>query len=118
MKYVVTWRERPGGSAKDYEDALKTTELGIRSYGGVPVRDSAGTVVATLCGIDRGSVEVDQATVPLVHAGHRQDLVADLAVGGQVTGPVAVLDAEVLPRRRQHSCPDRASGDRWSARTT
>ena len=21
MKYVITWRERPGGSAKDYEDA-------------------------------------------------------------------------------------------------
>jgi hypothetical protein len=32
----------------------------------VPVRDSTGAVVATLCGIDRGSVEVDPSTVEVL----------------------------------------------------
>lgn len=41
-----------------YRDAQVRQELGITSYIGVPVRDSAGTVVATLCGIDRRGVEV------------------------------------------------------------
>ena len=49
-----------------YGSALKTAELGIHSYVGVPVRDSSGTVVATLCGIDRGSVEVDPSTIELL----------------------------------------------------
>ena len=33
---------------------------------------------------------------PLVHPGHRLDLVADLRVAGQVAGPVAILDPELL----------------------
>lgn len=41
-----------------FADAPVRAELGIRSYAGVPVRDSGGTVVATLCGIDRRGVEV------------------------------------------------------------
>jgi hypothetical protein len=49
-----------------YGEALKTTELGIRSYVGVPVRDGTGAVVATLCGIDRGSVEIDPSAVELL----------------------------------------------------
>ena len=49
-----------------YADAAKTSELGIRSYVGVPVRDSSGQVVATLCGIDRGAVEVDPATIEVL----------------------------------------------------
>ena len=49
-----------------YADAAKTSELGIRSYVGVPVRDASGQVVATLCGIDRGSVEVDAATIEVL----------------------------------------------------
>jgi hypothetical protein len=46
-----------------YADAAKTSELGITSYVGVPVRDCNGDVVATLCGIDRSSVEVDPETI-------------------------------------------------------
>jgi hypothetical protein len=49
-----------------YKDAPKRAELGIQSYVGVPVRDSAGVVVATLCGIDRSSVEVDPATIEVL----------------------------------------------------
>ena len=37
--------------------------FGITSYVGVPIRDAAGDVVATLCGIDRGRVAVDEAAV-------------------------------------------------------
>jgi hypothetical protein len=49
-----------------YGDAPKTTELGITSYVGVPVRDAGGQVVATLCGIDRGPVDVDPATIEVL----------------------------------------------------
>ena len=37
--------------------------LGITSYVGVPIRSSDGTLVGTLCGIDRGPVQVDDAAV-------------------------------------------------------
>jgi GAF domain-containing protein len=49
-----------------YADAPIGKELGICSYVGVPVRDSAGEVVATLCGIDRGSVPVDERTIDVL----------------------------------------------------
>lgn len=42
----------------DYADAAKAIEFGVTSYVGVPVRGGDGQVIATLCGIDRGSVEV------------------------------------------------------------
>lgn len=45
-----------------YSQATKTDELGIRSYVGVPVRDGAGQVVATLCGMDRGEKAVSDET--------------------------------------------------------
>jgi hypothetical protein len=41
-----------------YRDAPVRAELGLVSYVGVPVRDRAGVVVATLCGIDRRGVDV------------------------------------------------------------
>ncbi len=41
-----------------YRDVPVRAELGIQSYVGVPVRNSEGVVVATLCGIDRNNVEV------------------------------------------------------------
>lgn len=40
--------------------------LGISSYVGVPVLDAEGHAVATLCGIDRGSVVVDDDTVAVL----------------------------------------------------
>ena len=46
-----------------YADAAVGPALGARSYVGVPVRDEAGVVVATLCGIDRNSVEVAEETI-------------------------------------------------------
>jgi hypothetical protein len=46
-----------------YADAPKRSELGIRSYVGVPVRNTDGQVVATLCGIDRVAVEVEPETL-------------------------------------------------------
>ena len=44
----------------------------------------------------RMSQQVLEPLGPLVHPGHRLDLVADLLVAGQVAGPVAILDPELL----------------------
>ena len=49
-----------------YADVPVRTELGITSYVGVPVRDATGHVVATLCGIDRGSVEVNEQSIQVL----------------------------------------------------
>ncbi|MBC7373371.1 MAG: GAF and ANTAR domain-containing protein [Frankiales bacterium] len=49
-----------------YADAAARSELGVRSYVGVPIRDVAGTVVATLCGIDRSEVEVSADTIEVL----------------------------------------------------
>ena len=54
----------PGEAA--YEGAPVLDQLAIRSYVGVPVRDASGTVVATLCGIDRGSVAVSADAVAVL----------------------------------------------------
>lgn len=50
-------------SDPEYRDAPAREQFGICSYVGVPIRDGSGRVVATLCGIDRGSVPVDAATI-------------------------------------------------------
>ena len=47
----------------DFAALPSRTRLGITSYVGVPVLDGAGRVVATLCGMDRGSVEVNEQSV-------------------------------------------------------
>lgn len=49
-----------------YADAPIREKLGITSYVGVPVRNASGEVVATLCGIDRSSVPVDEQTVAVL----------------------------------------------------
>ena len=49
-----------------YRDAAVLAELAIRSYVGVPVRNSDGEVVATLCGVDRGEVVVDAEAVAVL----------------------------------------------------
>ena len=49
-----------------YAQAGVVAELGITSYVGVPIRDGSGTVVATLCGIDRASVEVSDETLEIL----------------------------------------------------
>ena len=51
-----------------YLDSPIREALGICSYVGVPVRDSAGNVVATLCGIDRSQVPVDERTVAVLRS--------------------------------------------------
>lgn len=43
-----------------YRASPARTELGIRSYVGVPILDTDGNLVGTLCGIDRGEVEVGE----------------------------------------------------------
>jgi hypothetical protein len=106
-----------------YADAPVRAELGITSYVGVPVRDAAGHVVATLCGIDRRHVDVDpQALAVLgelagVVAAHLQPLLAEgivikrgptgWEVAGQETGDLTsamvladLLAAEVAPGAR------------------
>ena len=42
----------------DYRDSAARSKYGITSYVGVPISDATGMVVATLCGMDRNSVEV------------------------------------------------------------
>ncbi len=49
-----------------YSGAPVRSALGIRSYVGVPVRDADGKVVATLCGLDRGPVEIGEAAVSVL----------------------------------------------------
>lgn len=49
-----------------YADAAIREQLGVRSYVGVPVRTSDGRMIATLCGIDRGHVEVDEDTIAVL----------------------------------------------------
>ena len=49
-----------------YGEAPGREALGIKSYVGVPVRDASGQVVATLCGIDRGSVKVGEHTLAVL----------------------------------------------------
>ncbi len=49
-----------------YGSAANCTGLGIRSYVGVPVRDASGQALATLCGIDRGVVEVDDTSLEVL----------------------------------------------------
>ena len=61
---------RTSDAANDpvYRDADKREELGITSYVGVPIRDGSGQVVATLCGIDRGKVEVSDDTLAVLQS--------------------------------------------------
>lgn len=47
----------------NYVGAPIRAALGIRSYVGVPIRAADGRLLGTLCGLDRGSVEVDDAAV-------------------------------------------------------
>ena len=49
-----------------YADAPARAELGITSYVGVPVHDSHGQVVATLCGIDRNGVDVSDDAIEVL----------------------------------------------------
>ena len=49
-----------------FADAPVRKEMGITSYVGVPVRDAAGKVVATLCGMDRGSVQVNAHSIEVL----------------------------------------------------
>ena len=49
-----------------YANSPIREQLGITSYVGVPVRGPDGRVLATLCGIDREHVEVDEETVAVL----------------------------------------------------
>jgi hypothetical protein len=49
-----------------YQAAGARSTFGITSYVGVPVRDAAGHVVATLCGVDRDHVKVDPAALDVL----------------------------------------------------
>ncbi|GAC1332709.1 MAG: hypothetical protein NVSMB13_21450 [Mycobacteriales bacterium] len=46
-----------------YRDAPALGQYGVTSYVGVPIRRTDGTVIGTLCGLDRGPVPVDEATI-------------------------------------------------------
>jgi len=88
-----------------FADAPMTADLGVCSYVGVPVRDASGTVVATLCGMDRRSVAVDGRAVEVLQgladvlSAHLGTLAADVVIrrsgdGWSVTSPVTDDDAD------------------------
>jgi ANTAR domain/GAF domain len=72
-----------------YADAPIREAFGLTSYVGVPVRAADGHVVGTLCGVDRRSVEIDDATLAIL---------AELAgvIEAHLDGD---LDARVVVRR-------------------
>jgi hypothetical protein len=50
-----------------YSGAAARSQFGITSYVGVPIRDTDGHVVGTLCGIDRGAVPVPPHSLTILH---------------------------------------------------
>jgi hypothetical protein len=78
-----------------YADSPVRAELGIRSYVGVPVRNAQGTVVATLCGIDRSSRETNA---------HAVEVLTQLA---------EVVSAHLGPLTEQGVVIRRGSGGAW-----
>ena len=80
----------------DYADAPARTAYGITSYVGVPVRDSSGAVVATLCGVDREHVAVEAETL---------DVLRQLA---------EVVSAHLLPLIEQGVVIRRSSEGGWA----
>ena len=98
-----------------YRDASARAEYGITSYVGVPIHDSTGHVVATLCGIDRDHVAVESDVIdvlrqladvvsahlgPLIEEGVviRRSPEGGWAVGGDATGDLtsAMVLADLL----------------------
>lgn len=49
-----------------YAETPARTALGITSYVGVPVRDDAGEIIATLCGMDRNGIEVSPDAIEVL----------------------------------------------------
>ena len=90
------------GGGHERDAVAEDVEVDVRA-----VADVAGPDAADESGSEPGELphhperldahvaEPGPAFRPLVHAGEGLDLVADLAVGGQVGGPVPVLDAEL-----------------------
>lgn len=112
-----------------YRDCLSRSELDVHSYVGVPIHDRSGTPVGTLCGIDRGHVEVGESTVAVltelagIVAAHMQPydggaVIRRTPTGWQVAGApaddltsamvLADMLAEGLPPTAR---PGRPSGD-------
>ena len=78
-----------------YRDAPVRSQLGITSYVGVPVRNPAGEVVATLCGIDRAGVAVSEAAIEVLR------------------GLADVLAAQLGPLVSERIVIQRAPGGGW-----
>jgi hypothetical protein len=49
-----------------YSDAVAGAQFGVTSYVGVPIRNTSGDVVGTLCGIDRDHVAVEADVVEVL----------------------------------------------------
>jgi hypothetical protein len=103
------------GSDPHYGDIPGLAGFGVTSYVGVPVRDGSGQVVATLCGIDRSSVQISDGTIAVLEqlatviAAHLGPVVAEgvvirrapeggWAVGDEPTGDLtsAMVLADLL----------------------
>jgi len=71
-----------------YADVPARQRFGIKSYVGVPVLAADGTVVGTLCAIDRGEVVVDEAVLGVMEelAGIVAPYLSDNSRGGKSSG--------------------------------
>lgn len=81
-----------------YLDAPIREVLGITSYVGVPIHDAHGAVIGTLCGIDRGVVEVDDAVLGVLE---ELASIISAALAQAWTAPTPA-DREVVIRRTSH----------------
>jgi hypothetical protein len=87
-----------------YLDAPTRELLGIQSYVGVPILGSSGEVIGTLCGIDRGVVEIDDSVVGVLEelASIISAHLADAGSAQVVPSELEVRRSEVVIRRTPH----------------
>lgn len=69
-----------------YASVSAVSRLGVRSYVGVPIRDEAGQILGTLCGIDSAPVELGEDAVALL-----TDLAAVIAAHLTTVPPAGVV---------------------------
>ena len=91
-----------------YVDTPLRTVLGITSYVGVPIHDADGKVIGTLCGVDRGVVEVDDAVLGVLEelasivSAHLAEAARVESATGLVVDAPSADTAEVVIRRTPH----------------
>ncbi|MDQ6650380.1 MAG: GAF and ANTAR domain-containing protein [Actinomycetota bacterium] len=90
-----------------YRDSPALGQYGVTSYVGVPIRRADGTIVGTLCGLDRGSKPVEETTVGVLE---------ELAqIVGTLLGPLATEGVMIRRTPAGWEVAGQESGDLTSA---